>query len=85
VSPGRDAVYASIFENVIGSVHAFRPGTNEWSDQRLALPEGGSAGIVSRVPGDKEVSVRSHPSDQSWERYVTDAIFVYSSAANIDP
>jgi hypothetical protein len=51
----------------------------------FATDSGGSAGIVSRVPGDKEVSVRSHPSDQSWERYVTDAIFVYSSAANIDP
>jgi hypothetical protein len=51
----------------------------------FAMDSGGSAGIVSRVPGDKEVSVRSHPSDQSWERYVTDAIFVYSSAPNIDP
>jgi hypothetical protein len=51
----------------------------------FATDSGGSAGIVSRVPGDKEVSVRSHPSDQSWERYVTDAIFVYSSAPNLDP
>ncbi|HEY1726881.1 MAG TPA: phosphodiester glycosidase family protein [Candidatus Baltobacteraceae bacterium] len=51
----------------------------------FAMDSGGSAGIVSRIPGDKEVSVRSHPSDQSWERYVTDAIFVYSSAPNIDP
>ncbi len=51
----------------------------------FATDSGGSAGIVSRIPGDKEVSVRSHPSDQSWERYVTDGIFVYSSAPNIDP
>ena len=44
----------------------------------MALDSGGSAVIVSRVPGENEVSVRSHPSDQSYERYVTDALFVYS-------
>jgi len=51
----------------------------------FAMDSGGSADIVSRVPGDKEVSLRSHPSDESWERYVTDAIFVYSSAPDVDP
>ncbi|MBV8353954.1 MAG: phosphodiester glycosidase family protein [Candidatus Eremiobacteraeota bacterium] len=46
----------------------------------MAFDSGGSAVIVARAPGDSEVSVRSHPSDQSYERYVTDALFVYSSA-----
>ena len=37
VSAGRDAVYASIFENVTGSIHAFKldPATGAWSDTRL--------------------------------------------------
>lgn len=46
----------------------------------FALDSGGSAGIVVRAPGDATVSVRNHPSDQSYERYVTDSLFVYSSA-----
>ena len=44
----------------------------------FALDSGGSATIVSRVPGESTVSLRSHPSDQSYERYVTNALFVYS-------
>ncbi len=48
VSTGRDAVYASIFENVTGSVHAFRPNKDgSWSDTKLDLPAGGSTQIVS--------------------------------------
>ena len=48
VSAGRDAVYAAIFTNVTGSVHAFRPAADgTWSDTKLNLPEGGSTGIVS--------------------------------------
>jgi prolyl oligopeptidase len=47
VAAGRDAVYASIFENVTGSIHAFRPDANAWSDTRLDLPEGGSTGVAS--------------------------------------
>jgi prolyl oligopeptidase len=47
VSAGRDAVYASIFENVTGSIHAFRADAHGWSDTRLDLPEGGSTGIAS--------------------------------------
>jgi prolyl oligopeptidase len=48
VSPGRDAVYASIFENVTGSIHEFRPGkAGSWSDTVLDLPKGGSTHIVS--------------------------------------
>jgi prolyl oligopeptidase len=47
VSPGEDAVYASIYANVTGSIHEFRPRHAGWSDTRLALPRGGSSSIVS--------------------------------------
>jgi prolyl oligopeptidase len=48
VSAGRDAVYASIYNNVIGSVHVFRPTADgKWSDTKLDLPGAGSTGIVS--------------------------------------
>jgi prolyl oligopeptidase len=49
VSAGRDAVYAAIFENVTGSVHAFKrdAATGAWSDTRLDLPAGGSTYIAS--------------------------------------
>jgi prolyl oligopeptidase len=47
VAPGRDAVYAAIFENVTGSVHEFRPGkSGAWTDRALDLPKGGSTHIV---------------------------------------
>jgi prolyl oligopeptidase len=47
VWPGRDAVYAAIFDNVIGSIHAFRPtDTGKWSETKLALPGGGSTHII---------------------------------------
>ncbi len=48
VAAGRDGVYASIFENITGSIHLFRPGAHgSWSDARLALPSGGSTAAVS--------------------------------------
>ncbi|MGD0190822.1 MAG: prolyl oligopeptidase family serine peptidase [Rhizomicrobium sp.] len=49
VATGRDAVYASIFDNVVGSIHAFRfdPYKNAWSDTKLDLPPAGSTHIVS--------------------------------------
>ena len=49
VRSGRDAVYASIYENVTGSVHAFKldPATGAWRDTQLELPAGGSTGISS--------------------------------------
>ena len=47
VSTGRDAVYASVYEDVTGSIREFRPGRPDWSDMRLALPRGGSTSIVS--------------------------------------
>lgn len=46
----------------------------------MALDSGGSVTLVSRAPGDSEVSVRNVPSDDSAERYVSNGIFVYSSA-----
>ena len=48
VAPGRDAVYVSIYNNVTGSIHVFRPGKNGlWSDTRLDLPAGGATHIVT--------------------------------------
>ena len=48
VATGRDAVYVSIYQDVTGRIHAFRP-RNEggWSDSVLPLPAGGSTHIVS--------------------------------------
>jgi prolyl oligopeptidase len=48
VATGRDAVYASIYHDVTGSIHAFRPlAQGGWSDRLLPLPQGGSTHIVS--------------------------------------
>ncbi|HYM42300.1 MAG TPA: prolyl oligopeptidase family serine peptidase [Steroidobacteraceae bacterium] len=48
VVAGRDAVYASIYRDVTGSIHAFRPtAAGSWSDTTLALPQRGSTHIVS--------------------------------------
>jgi prolyl oligopeptidase len=48
VAAGRDAVYVSIFENVTGSIHAFHPAKGStWSDEKIAMPGGGSTNIVS--------------------------------------
>ncbi len=46
----------------------------------MALDSGGSVTMVSRAPGDANVTVRNAPSDHSAERWVSDALFVYSSA-----
>ena len=47
VSTGRDAVYAAIYENVTGSIHAFRFANGRWRDSKLDMPANGSASIVS--------------------------------------
>lgn len=47
VAPGRDAVYASIFENVTGKIHEFRSAAaGAWADTVLDLPAAGSTHIV---------------------------------------
>src|SRR5262249_21724172 len=48
-SAGENAVYASIFENVTGSIRAYKrdAATGGWSERRLALPTGGSTGVAS--------------------------------------
>jgi exopolysaccharide biosynthesis protein len=46
----------------------------------MTLDSGGSVTLVSRAPGDENVSVRNQPSDNSAERWVSDALFLYSSA-----
>jgi len=47
VAVGRDAIYAAITENVIGSVHAFRHGSSGWVDRGVILPRGGAVDVVS--------------------------------------
>ncbi len=48
VAIGLHAVYAAIYRNVTGSIHAFRPDSSgEWRDNEETLPEGGSTGLVS--------------------------------------
>ena len=47
VAPGRDAVYAAIFENVTGAIHEFRlDKSGGWIDRTLDLPKGGSAHVM---------------------------------------
>ena len=46
----------------------------------MALDSGGSVTLVARTPGDANVSVRNVPSDFSEERWVSDALYLYSSA-----
>ena len=46
----------------------------------MALDSGGSVTLVSRAPGNANVSVRNVPSDNSAERWVSDALFLYSTA-----
>jgi hypothetical protein len=47
----------------------------------MALDSGGSVTLVDRAVGDANVSVRNVPSDFSAERWISDALFLYSSAA----
>jgi exopolysaccharide biosynthesis protein len=46
----------------------------------MALDSGGSVTLVARAPGNTTVTVRNVPSDFSNERWVSDGLFVYSSA-----
>jgi prolyl oligopeptidase len=46
VSAGRDTVYASIYDNVTGAVHAFHESNGRWMDRKLPFPAGGSTVVV---------------------------------------
>jgi exopolysaccharide biosynthesis protein len=46
----------------------------------MAFDSGGSVTLVARAPGEGAVSVRNTPSDDSAERFVSDALLVFSSA-----
>lgn len=46
----------------------------------MALDSGGSVTMVSRIPGAERISVRNVPSDDHYERYISNALLVYSSA-----
>src|SRR5207344_2737209 len=47
VATGQGVVYASIFDNVTGSVVAYRFKNGAWSGDKLDLPANGSTHIVS--------------------------------------
>ncbi|HEX5279564.1 MAG TPA: prolyl oligopeptidase family serine peptidase [Micropepsaceae bacterium] len=48
VAIARDVVYASIYSNVTGAIHAFhRDPSGAWRDTELALPKGGSTDVIS--------------------------------------
>ena len=46
----------------------------------MALDSGGSVTMVARSPGAHAVTLHNVPSDNSYERYVSDALLVFSSA-----
>lgn len=46
----------------------------------MALDSGGSVTLVARAPGDANASVRNVPSDNSAERWISDALLLYSDA-----
>jgi prolyl oligopeptidase len=65
VATGRDAVYASIYHDVTGSIHVFRRGIDgKWSNTEVALPAGGSTHIVAANAFGPEAQYR-------YESYVT--------------
>jgi prolyl oligopeptidase len=46
VGAGRDAVYAAIFENVVGTIHVFhRQADGHWQGKTLPMPTGGSTAV----------------------------------------
>jgi len=47
VGTGRDKIYVSVTDNVIGAMHVFTAQGGAWSDKVLPLPGQGSADIVS--------------------------------------
>ena len=48
VTSGGDGIYASIFDDITGSIHHFRPGKDgKWSETLLPLPKGGSTANAS--------------------------------------
>src|SRR3974390_2416597 len=48
IAAGRDRVYAAVFDNIVGSIHALRPQANgTWSDTKLALPQNGTTEVAS--------------------------------------
>jgi prolyl oligopeptidase len=74
VSVGRDAVYAAIYENVVGEIRAFRLANNTWSNTTLALPPGGSVHITSTSDYGPEAEFR-------YENFLT-PVTLYADSGN---
>jgi prolyl oligopeptidase len=79
VVTGRDAVYASVYHDVTGSIHMFREGNaRTWSDSILALPQGGSTHIVAVNSWGPEAYFR-------FESFTTPTTLYASSTAGAAP
>jgi prolyl oligopeptidase len=79
VSVGRDAVYASIYDSVVGQIRAFRRNAADgtWSNAALPLPSGGSVHIVSTNDYGPEAEFR-------FENFLTPTT-LYADAGNDKP
>jgi len=75
VVTGRDAVYVSLFENVVGEVHVFRHVNGAWEDKILPLPEGGSTDVVS-------VNEDGADALLSYQGYLTPTTLYYDAGAD---
>ncbi len=47
IDHGSGAMYLSILDNVVGSIHVFRYANGKWNDEKIALPPGGAVHIIS--------------------------------------
>ncbi len=48
VAAGRSSVYAAVFKNITGTIHAFEPEANgQWKETKLDLPAGGTTETAS--------------------------------------
>jgi prolyl oligopeptidase len=77
VAAGRDKLYAAIYDNVVGAVHAFSTDGKTWTDRKLALPGQGAADIVAVNEFGPEAMYR-------FENYVTPTT-LYFDAGNDTP
>jgi prolyl oligopeptidase len=78
VATGRDAVYASVYQDVTGRIHAFRPqAQGGWSESVVPLPAGGSTHIVSANGWGPEAYFR-------FESYTTPTT-LYAAAGSATP
>ena len=77
VAAGRDAVYVTITDTVVGSVHVFRKGAQGWHSTVLPLPGSGSPDVLSTNDFGPEVLL-------GFENYLTPST-LYFDGGNDQP